>query len=100
MTENGVVNKLVGSVVAANAGRDKGRYFVAVAAGGGFVYIADGKERRLEKPKRKNAKHISPAGARVELEGLTNRKLRRLIREFSTQTDYRQTQSLLDGEVF
>ena len=54
MTEKSVVDIPIGSVVLANAGRDKGRYFVAVAASGGFVYIADGKERKLEKPKRKN----------------------------------------------
>ena len=53
MTEKSVVDIPIGSVVLANAGRDKGRYFVAVAASGGFVYIADGKERKLEKPKRK-----------------------------------------------
>ena len=44
MTEKSVVDIPIGSVVLANAGRDKGRYFVAVAASGGFVYIADGKE--------------------------------------------------------
>ena len=44
MTEKSVVDIPIGSVVLANAGRDKGRYFVAVAASGGFVYIADGKD--------------------------------------------------------
>ena len=37
MTEKSVVDIPIGSVVLANAGRDKGRYFVAVAASGGFV---------------------------------------------------------------
>ena len=32
MTEKSVVDIPIGSVVLANAGRDKGRYFVAVAA--------------------------------------------------------------------
>ena len=40
MTEKSVVDIPIGSVVLANAGRDKGRYFVAVAASGGFVYIS------------------------------------------------------------
>ena len=75
MTEKSVVDIPIGSVVLANAGRDKGRYFVAVAASGGFVYIADGKERKLEKPKRKNIKHISPAGVNISTDELTNRKL-------------------------
>ena len=71
----------VGSVVRALAGREKGRCFVAAAVDGGFVYICDGRERKLAKPKKKNRKHISPAGAFIETEGLTDRKLRGLLRE-------------------
>ena len=81
MTEKSVVDIPIGSVVLANAGRDKGRYFVAVSQRR-FVYIADGKERKLEKPKRKNIKHISPAGVNISTDELTNRKLRRLIQGF------------------
>ena len=47
MTEKSVVDIPIGSVVLANAGRDKGRYFGAVAASGDFVYIPDRKERKL-----------------------------------------------------
>lgn len=99
MTEKSVVDIPIGSVVLANAGRDKGRYFVAVAASGGFVYIADGKERKLEKPKRKNIKHISLAGVNISTDELTNRKLRRLIQGFDPNR-VTADQNLLDGEVF
>ena len=71
----------VGSVVRALAGREKGRCFVAAAADGGFVYICDGKGRKLSKPKKKSRKHISPVGAFIQTEGLTDRKLRGLLRE-------------------
>ena len=37
MTEKSVVDIPIGSVVLANAGRDKGRYFVAVAARRGVL---------------------------------------------------------------
>ena len=70
-----------------------------VAASGGFVYIADGKERKLEKPKRKNIKHISPAGVNISTDELTNRKLRRLIQGFDPNR-VTADQNLLDGEVF
>lgn len=70
-----------GTVVKALAGREKGRCFVAAAADGGFAYICDGKERKLSKPKKKSVKHISPVGAFIETEGLTDRKLRGLLRE-------------------
>lgn len=75
----------VGSVVKALAGREKNRWFVAVAVDGGFIDIADGRERKLDKPKRKNIKHISPANAVIGMDGLTNKKLRKLICEFETQ---------------
>lgn len=74
-----------GLVVKSLAGRDKGGYFVAVAAGDGFVYIADGKERRISKPKRKNLKHLMLTRRVIDLEGLTDRKLKRLLRELETQ---------------
>lgn len=81
-----VDNIKVGSAVLALAGREKGRCFVAAAIDGGFVYIADGKERKLEKPKRKSMKHISPVGAFIGTEELTNKKLRRFLAELSTQS--------------
>lgn len=77
----------IGSVVRAKAGRDKNSYFVAVGIHGGFVEIADGKRHKLENPKRKNAKHISPTNAVIEPEGLTNKQLRKLINEFTTRNN-------------
>lgn len=76
-----------GSVVKALAGRDQGSFFVAVAADDRFVYIADGKERKLLKPKRKNIRHISPTGKTVDMTDMTDKKLKRLISAFITQND-------------
>ncbi len=80
-----------GSLVRACAGRDKGSLFVAVGVSGGFVYICDGKSRPLERPKRKNPKHISPMHVTVDTDGLTNKKLRRLISQYLTRSDSQQT---------
>jgi ribosomal protein L14E/L6E/L27E len=88
------VNIQIGSPVIALAGRDKGSLFVAVGISGGFVYIADGRKRKLEKPKRKNVKHISPVGTPIEVGGLTNKSIRRLINEYMTHTDLQQTKNL------
>lgn len=75
-----------GSVVKALAGRDQDRCFVAVAAEDRCVFIADGKERPLSKPKRKNIKHISPTGTVIDMTDMTDKKLRRLIRALTTQS--------------
>lgn len=75
-----------GLLVIARAGRDKGSVFVATESRQGSVFIADGKRRKLEKPKRKNTKHISPTDTVISLEGLTNKKLRRLLMEYRPNT--------------
>ncbi|MBR1863034.1 MAG: hypothetical protein IJ806_02960 [Ruminococcus sp.] len=87
-----------GTLVKALAGRDKGSYFVAVGASGGFVDIADGRRRKVEKPKRKNVKHISPVEGQIYSGELTNRKLRRLISEYLTHARLPKADDL-DGEV-
>lgn len=46
------------SLVVSKAGRDQGQLFYVVDADEQYVYLADGKSRRLEKPKRKKRKHI------------------------------------------
>lgn len=76
------MNAVKGSVVKSTAGRDQGRYFVAVAAEDRFVFIADGKERRLENPKRKNVKHISPTAYTIDITGMTDKKLKSFFQGF------------------
>ena len=46
------------SLIVSKAGRDKGQLFFVIDADEQYVYLADGKSRKLEKPKRKKRKHI------------------------------------------
>ena len=48
----------VGQLVRSKAGRDKGIDFVVVKSHNGYVYVADGRMRKLENPKKKKIKHI------------------------------------------
>ncbi len=51
----------VGQVVYSKSGRDKGLAFVVVReAGSEYVFLADGRLRSLDKPKKKKLKHIQP----------------------------------------
>ena len=45
-------------IVKAATGRDKGKLFFVLEAEGDFLLLADGKTRRLERPKRKKRKHV------------------------------------------
>ncbi|MBD5161088.1 MAG: hypothetical protein HDT14_03545 [Oscillibacter sp.] len=45
-------------IVKSIAGRDKGKLFFVLETEGDFLLLADGKVRRLERPKRKKRKHV------------------------------------------
>ena len=48
-------------IVASKAGRDQGQLFYVIDVDEQYVYLADGKSRKLEKPKRKKRKHVQAA---------------------------------------
>ncbi|MDE6728376.1 MAG: KOW domain-containing RNA-binding protein [Oscillospiraceae bacterium] len=69
-----------GSVIISSAGHDKGRLMLVVGVDGERVLVADGKERRLNAPKKKNIKHIQGTSALIEPDGLTDKKLRQTLK--------------------
>ena len=83
-----------GSLVYSIAGRDKGGVFVVVGLEGIYCYLADGKCRKAESPKKKKQKHIKASGYMAETlkekinlgERLTNSEIRRAIAAFSEET--------------
>jgi ribosomal protein L14E/L6E/L27E len=76
------VKLLKGSVVKAEAGRDGGRYFAVVDSDEKYCLIADGKSRKLAHPKRKNIKHIRVTNSMIDLNDITDKKLRKFMNEF------------------
>ena len=74
---------LKGSVVRAAAGRDGGKYFAVVKAEEKYCFIADGKSRKLSAPKRKNIKHIRITDSMIDLNDITDKKLRNILKQFS-----------------
>ena len=55
----------IGSIVLATAGRDQEDLFFVVGTAEGRLLLADGKRRKLSRPKEKNPAHV----LNVELEG-------------------------------
>ena len=53
---------MVGKIVIARAGKEKGERFVVVRSDEKFVYLADGRRLKADKPKKKSLKHISLCG--------------------------------------
>ena len=48
----------ISDVVVSTAGRDSGEWFYVIAEDQDFLFLANGKDRPLDKPKRKKRKHV------------------------------------------
>ncbi|MBQ8123817.1 MAG: KOW domain-containing RNA-binding protein [Ruminococcus sp.] len=77
------MKRQLGSVVKAQAGRDSGGFFAVVRLEEEYCFIADGKSRKLERPKRKNIKHLSFTNSVIDLSEITDKKLRTALKQFS-----------------
>lgn len=75
-----------GSIVRAKAGRDKDSFFVVLSVQEGFAFIADGKRRKVEKPKQKKLIHLAVTNTTLTETMDTNRKIRKALRDFSEGT--------------
>ena len=77
-------------IVKAVAGRDKGKLFFVMDVEDDFLLLADGKTRKLERPKRKKRKHVvfqaridCPATEKIRSgDRLTNSELRKTLAQF------------------
>ena len=70
-----------GTVVISKAGRDKGHALAVVGTEDGYVLVADGKERPLARPKKKNPMHLAATNKTVEVESVSDKALRHSLRE-------------------
>lgn len=59
---------VIGQVVFAKAGRDKGDAFIVTNISNDYLFLVDGKRRTLNKPKMKKVKHVQPVNAVVNLQ--------------------------------
>ena len=80
----------IGEFVYAVAGRDKDKYFIAVSGEKEYLFICDGKSRKVGNPKKKKLKHLSFTGVRDEfilskletVGKLTNKEVRYALSNF------------------
>ncbi len=70
-----------GTVVISRAGRDKGYPLAVTGFDGRYVLVADGKERPLARPKKKNPLHLAATNKKVPVDGVSDKALRQSLRE-------------------
>lgn len=83
---------MTGRVVISSAGHDKGRFMLVVGADGDRILVADGKERKLEHPKKKNIRHVRATERTIEPEGLTDKRLRRMLNELAQKSTLQESE--------
>ena len=64
-----------GQIVIVKSGRDKGKPMVVIDCTEAYVFLADGKKRKLCKPKKKKIKHIIRTNTVVSLEKISGTAL-------------------------
>jgi len=82
------MNNLLGQLVVSLAGRDKGCIcaVVGISEDEGYVFIADGKLRKVELPKKKKLKHLKPIDWEpIAEDKRTNRFIREAVNEYLQQ---------------
>ena len=77
----------VGQIVTVRRGRDKDSLMVVVKIEDGFLFVANGLNRKICKPKKKNIKHVSPTKVVVNLildggRSLQDADIRKALRTF------------------
>ena len=81
---------LLGSIAVSLAGHDRNRAFIIVGVlDEGYVAVADGRRRKIEKPKRKKMKHIrtvkesdSELATLIKENRLSNRTAAKIVSEY------------------
>lgn len=70
----------VGQLVICLKGKEKGRLMCVVKADEKFVYLADGRERLLARPKRKNSKHVTLTDKNISSSfPVTDKELKKIL---------------------
>ncbi len=82
---------MVGRIVCSKAGRDKGYFMVVVESKEDYVFVCDGKERPLERPKRKNIKHLQFTNTVLGNESYnTNKQLKKALAVYRDTAKFKE----------
>ena len=79
---------MVGLLSMSKAGHDKGALYVIIREEGEYVYVADGRIRTSDRPKKKNRKHVQIIKKKQITEpesGLDDIMIRKIIKEYQEE---------------
>ena len=75
-----------GELVRSLAGHDKSEIYIIIETDGAYVYLADGRIRTLDRPKKKKIKHVEPLGAACSEAALVeDTQIRKIIKKYKKE---------------
>ena len=83
---------IVGMLATSKAGHDKDSVYVIIQEDGEYIYVADGRVRTTERPKRKNKKHVQLIKKKRLPEpknGFDDLEIKRIIKEYRREREER-----------
>lgn len=75
----------VGMLARSKAGHDKGHVYVIFNVDEAYVYLVDGMNRTMEKPKKKKKKHVQVICEKHELLGIDDVGIKRILKLFDKE---------------
>lgn len=83
---------IVGMLATSKAGHDKDSVYVIIREDGEYIYVADGQNRTVDRPKRKNKKHVQLIKKKRMSEpekGFDDLEMKRMIKEYLREREER-----------
>lgn len=83
---------IVGMLATSKAGHDKDSVYVIIREDGEYIFAADGSGRTVERPKRKNRKHVQLIKKKRVPEpenGFNDLEIKRVIKEYLKEREER-----------
>ena len=91
-TGSGMEENIVGMLATSKAGHDKNSVYVIIREEGEYIYVADGRGRTIERPKRKNKKHmqlIKKKKLPKSENGFDDLEIKKVIKEYQREREER-----------
>jgi len=76
-----------GMLAKSKAGHDEGNVYIIVETDKDFLYLADGKIRTLDRPKRKKRKHVQPILKKYNVSGADDTAIKRILKEWNKEEE-------------
>lgn len=76
-----------GMLALSRAGHDAGEVYVIMDVDEAYVYLVDGRNRTLDRPKKKKKKHVQLICREYDIAGATDVSIKRLLKDWKKEEE-------------